>query len=213
MEKCNYRDHFFCKKVISSSKTLNFAPKECGMKKLLTGTLFLLALMGCEHRPSMLEQRKAEIRRNDSTELAQARVEQEKAERDVIRLSQLVDAYKKRFVFEKEAKYQTVGYWVLPAYKGSKERFSFFPEVEESGKLLLVSINQKREYSFTEVDLSNEDYESLLPKGLSAQQRKDVGECFVFAKTMQMLDDVQKYREKMQLKVRFYEEKQKRTDL
>ena len=180
------------------------------MKRTLYFMALLLGLCACEHRPSMVEQRKAEIRRNDSTELASAREELANAERDVSRFEQQVDACKRKFVFEKQEKYQTTGYWVLPAYKGSKERFTFFPEVEEGGKMLLVSIDKQRRYSFVEVNLDNEDYESLLPKGISVQQRKDVGECYAFAKTMQQLDERQKYREKMQLKIRFYEKKREK---
>jgi hypothetical protein len=119
---------------------------------------------------------------------------------------------KRRMVFEKQERYQTMGYWVLPRYQGSKERFSFFPEVEESGKMLLVSINGRREYSFTEVDLSGSDYSALLPKGLSAEQRKDVDECYRFAKGMHDLDEARKHREKILLKIRFYQEKQKRSN-
>ena len=82
--------------------------------------------------------------------------------------------------------------------------------MEESGKLLLVSINGKREYSFTEVDLSSEDYSALLPKGLSAEQRKDVERCYTFAKAMHDLDEARKHREKILLKIRFYQKKIKK---
>ena len=164
-------------------------------------------MYGCVDRPSMVEQRKAEIRLHDSLELVQARADLANADRDVSRLEKLVDTCRGKFVFEKNPQYQTMGYWVLPSYGGNKERFTFFPEVEESGKMLLVYIDQQRRYSFIEVSLGHEDYDSLLPRGLSERQKKDVGECYVFAKAMKQLDDVQKHREKMKLKVRFYEKK------
>ena len=172
-----------------------------------------VVLLSCEERKTnRADEFRQTVERNDSVELASARLAAEEAGRDVQRLQQMMDAYKKRFVFEKEEKYQTEGYWVLPAYKGSKERFAFFTEVEESGKLLLVSIDKQRRYSFSEVDLSNEDYTALLPQGLTKQQLNDVGECYVFAKTMKLLDEAQKRQEKMALKVRFFEEKKRKRE-
>lgn len=165
-----------------------------------------------EKKPSRADEYRESIRRNDSLELDSARLKVADAERDVLRLTKLVESFKGRFVFEKVEKYQTMGYWVLPAYKGSKERFTFFPEVEESGKMLLVNIDGKRRYTFTEVDLDSDDYEQLLPKGLSGQQRKDVGECYAFAKTMKQLKEAREQQERMALKVRFYEEKIRRRE-
>ena len=159
----------------------------------------------------MVEQRREEIRKNDSTELAQARADLEEAGSEISRLEKLVETFKAQFVFEKVEKYQTQGYWVLPAYKGSKERFTFFPEVEESGKMLLVNIDKQRRYAFTEVNLDNEDYKAQLSKGLSRQQLTDVDECYAFAKTMKLLEETRQRQEKMTLKVRFYEEKIKRA--
>ena len=49
--------------------------KKDGMKRILYVVGLLALLCGCENRPSMVEQRKAEIRRNDSLELAQARLD------------------------------------------------------------------------------------------------------------------------------------------
>lgn len=182
------------------------------MKKSFYYILFALTtLSACQQsKPSMVELRREEIRRNDSTELAQARVAVEEAERQVKQLETMVATLKEKFVLEKVEKYQTQGYWVLPAYKGSKERFTFFPEVEESGKMLLVNIDKQRRYSFTEIDLEGEDYAAQLPQGLTHQQRQDVDDCYAFAKTMKTLDDMRKRHEKMLLKVRFYEEKMRR---
>lgn len=171
----------------------------------------LAGLVACqEQKPSKAEEFRQEVLRRDSAELDSARVAVQDAEREIGRLETALKEFKGRFVLEKDGRYQTVGYWVLPEYKGSKERFTFFPEVEESGKLLLVSINGKREYSFTEVDLSGEDYSALLPKGLSAEQRKDVERCYTFAKAMHDLDEARKHREKILLKIRFYQKKIKK---
>lgn len=189
-------------------------PNRMNMKRISRISFFiyiaLLALSCQEKKPSMVEQRREEIRRNDSTELAQAEAELTRIDSLVTFSTLDVEDMKRRMVFEKQERYQTMGYWVLPSYQGSKERFTFFPEVEESGKLLLVSINGKREYSFTEVDLSSEDYSALLPKGLSAEQRRDVERCYTFAKAMHDLDEARKHREKILLKIRFYQKKIKK---
>ena len=179
--------------------------------------IFLLAavlmLAACQERKTTrTEERREEIRRNDSTELALAEAELTRLDSVITFATLEVENMKRGFVFEKVEKYQTMGYWVLPAYRGSKERFSFFPEVEESGKLLLVNIDGKRRYAFTEVDLESEGYEGLLPKGVSAQQRKDVDECYRFAKAMHDLDGARKDREKVLMKIRFYQEKMKRNE-
>lgn len=173
----------------------------------------MLMLAACQERKTTrTEERREEIRRNDSTELALAEAELTRLDSVITFATLEVEDMKRGFVFEKVEKYQTMGYWVLPAYRGSKERFSFFPEVEESGKLLLVNIDGKRRYAFTEVDLESEGYEGLLPKGVSAQQRKDVDECYRFAKAMHDLDGARKDREKVLMKIRFYQEKMKRNE-
>lgn len=167
----------------------------------------LLALVGCEHRPSMVAQRKAEIRWNDMLELVQAKNELAAADSVEMLKSLEVNDLKGQFAFEKKPEYQTTGYYVLPSYEGGKERFSFFPEVEENGKLLLVSIDKQRQYSFVEVDLDGKDYTAQLPAGLSEAQRKGVEKCYVLAKAMHDLDVAKKQKEKLELKVRFYEKK------
>lgn len=169
-----------------------------------------LAFEACQHQPSALERRKAEIKERDSIELSNARESLQQADSVATFKAFEVEDLKKQFVFEKQEKYQTVGYYVLPAYGGSKERFTFFPEVEEGGKLLFVTIDSHRKYSFVEVDLETGDYEKLLPKGLSDAQRRDVEKCHELAKAMQDLAVAQKLQEKLWLKVRFYEEKSSR---
>ncbi len=173
--------------------------------------LAVLLLLACQERKTdRAEEFREAIHQKDSTELAQAQAELTKLD-SIITFSTLnVEDEKRHFVFEKQEKYQTMGYWVLPAYKGSKERFTFFPEVEESGKMLLVNIDGKRRYTFTEVNLDSSDYQSLLPTGLSARQRDDVHRCFTFAKAMHELDIARKTREKTLTKIRFFERKMKK---
>ena len=173
--------------------------------------LAVLLLLACQERKTdRAEEFREAIHQKDSTELAQAQAELTKLD-SIITFSTLnVEDEKRHFVFEKQEKYQTMGYWVLPAYKGTKERFTFFPEVEESGKMLLVNIDGKRRYTFTEVNLDSSDYQSLLPTGLSARQRDDVHRCFTFAKAMHDLDIARKTREKTLTKIRFFERKMKK---
>lgn len=173
--------------------------------------LAVLLLLACQERKTdRAEEFREAIHQKDSTELAQAQAELTKLD-SIITFSTLnVEDEKRHFVFEKQEKYQTMGYWVLPAYKGSKERFTFFPEVEESGKMLLVNIDGKRRYTFTEVNLDSSDYQSLLPTGLSARQRDDVHRCFTFAKAMHDLDIARKTREKTLTKIRFFGRKMKK---
>lgn len=173
--------------------------------------LAVLLLLACQERKTdRAEEFREAIHQKDSTELAQAQAELTKLD-SIITFSTLnVEDEKRHFVFEKQEKYQTMGYWVLPAYKGSKERFTFFPEVEESGKMLLVNIDGKRRYTFTEVNLDSSDYQSLLPTGLSARQRDDVHRCFTFAKAMHDLDIARKTREKTLTKIRFFERRMKK---
>ena len=169
-----------------------------------------LAVTACKHQPSALERRKAEIKEKDSIELSKAREGLRVADSVATFKAFEVEDLKKLFVFEKQEKYQTVGYYVQPAYQGGKERFTFFPEVEEGGKLLFVFIDKQRKYSFTEVDLEASDYMKLLPKSLTDAQRRDVERCYDLAKAIHDLSEAQKQQEKLRLKVRFYEEKSSR---
>ena len=170
-----------------------------------------LAIVACQPKSSAVELRKAEIREKDSLELQNARQELRVADSLVAFKTFELEDLREQFVFEKQERYQTVGYYVLPFYKGGKERFTFFPEVEEGGKLLLVSIDGKRKYTFTEVELAD-DYATRLPKSLSDAQRKDVAMCYILAKAMCDLSEAQKQQEKMQLKVQFYEKKKARKE-
>lgn len=165
----------------------------------------------CQHQPSVVERRKAEIREKDSLELLQARRDLYVSDSILSFKIFEVEDLKAQFVFEKQEKYQTKGYYVLPAYSGTKEKYNFFPEVEEDGALLLVTVDKERKYMFVEVNLEKDDYKSLLPKHLTELQRQDVDACYALAKAMQDLSNAQQKKEKLQLKIRFYEEKMSRS--
>ena len=180
------------------------------MKRIFYITTVAVAAMcfsACKSKPSMVEQRKAEIREHDSLELAQAKADLATADSIATFKAFELKDLKGMFVFEKQEKYQTVGYYVLPAYQGNKSRFTFFPEVEETGKLLLVSIDKQRKYTFTEITLDDIDYTTQLPPNLSDAMKKDIDQCYFLAKTMQDLEKAKADKEKMELKVRFYEKK------
>ena len=163
--------------------------------------------LSCQSKPSAVELRKAEIREHDSLELVQAKADLVAADSIATFKAFELEDLKKGFVLEKQEKYQTLGYYVLPSYEGDKSRFNFFPEVEENGKLLLVSIDKQRHYTFTEINLEDEDYTSQLPQDLSDAMLKDIAQCYSLAKTMHDLEAAKTSKEKMELKVRFYEKK------
>lgn len=178
---------------------------------IISVAVYASIFSACQHQPSVVERRKAEIREKDSLELLQARQDLYVSDSILTFKTFEVEDLKAQFVFEKQEQYQTKGYYVLPAYRGSKEKYSFFPEVEEDGALLFVSIDKARKYTFTEVDLGKDDYKALLPKQLTESQRRDVDACCALAKAIQELSDAQKKTEKLQLKIRFYEEKMSRS--
>lgn len=167
-------------------------------------------LTGCKERPSAVESRKAEIRQQDSLALAQARVALAEADSLVTFRTFELDDLKTKFVLEKQEKYQTVGFYVLPAHAGSKERLTGFPEVEEGGQLLWVAIDRKRQYAFTELSLEAKERAAQLPAGLTAAQLAEVEQCAALAQAMADVQEVEKRREKLKVKVRFYEEKRDR---
>ena len=177
------------------------------MKRFLYIIALLLLLFSCENRPSLVEQRKAEIKQNDSLELVRARADLAQADSvTTFKELELADL-QKQFIFEKQEKFQTIGCYVLPSYAGSKAKFSFFPEVEEGGALLLVSIDKKRNYTFKEIPLADPNYEAYLPSGLSTSVKNDIAQCYTLAKAIQDLQAARELQEKLTLKVLFYEKK------
>lgn len=179
---------------------------------LFTAIVTTIFVSSCSSGPSKVELRKQEMRQRDSLEVVQAKAELRAADSIATFKEFELEELKSQFVLEKQEKYQTVGYYVLPEYKGDKSRFTFFPEVEENGKMLLVNIDKKRQYKFTEVNLDNNELESKLPSNLSAKVRADVDKCMSLARTMKELSDARTAKEKMELKIRFYETKQQKIN-
>lgn len=123
---------------------------------------------------------------------------------------------KTKFVLEKQEKYQTQGYYVLPRYAGSKNAFSFFPEMEETGKLLLVTIDANRKYSFTEVEVQETSLDNLsvandafpqFVSSLSQQEKADIIECYKLAVAFNGYQKAKEQKDKLSMKVRFFERK------
>lgn len=182
------------------------------IKAVFFSTLAIAALVSsCNSEPSKVELRKMEMLKRDSLEVAQAKIDMRAADSIATFKGFELEEMMSGFVLEKQEKYQTVGYYVLPAYKGDKSRFSFFPEVEENGKMLLVSIDKKRQYTFTEVDLEKNDLAAKLPADISPAVRADVDKCMSLALAMKELSDAKKMKEKMELKIKFYEKKHKKN--
>lgn len=180
---------------------------------LAISALSLVVLDACDQQPSRVEQRKEEIRQRDSLELASAKADLQRADSVIAFKEFELDDLKKSFVFEKQDKYQTMGNYVLPQHSGSKNRLSFFPEVEESGKLLFVSIDRQRRYSFVEVNVTEADYANLLPKGISQKDKEAVKKCAELATMMQDLKKAKEKKEKARMKIKFYEKKKEKQGI
>lgn len=147
---------------------------------------------------------------HDADESAKAAADLAKAD-SIIAFKEIeLEDLKKNFVFEKEEKYQTVGNYVLPQHSGSKTRLSFFPEVEETGKLLFVSIDSKRQYAFVEVDLEKDDYEKLIPHTASSKDREAVEKCVELASVMRDLSSAKKNKGEAERRMKFYEKKKEK---
>ncbi len=113
-----------------------------------------------------------------------------------------------KFVLEKNEKYQSEGFYVLPKYAGNKSRFDFFPEVEESGKMLLVSVDKQRKYTFTDVAVNEEEFdEKNIQISIPSNALQDVKECYRLALAFSRSHDALESKEKQNLKVRFFEKK------
>lgn len=178
---------------------------------LALSAAILATLNACDQQPSRVDQRKEEIRKRDSLELASAQTDLQHADSVIAFKEFELEDLKKSFVFEKQEKYQTMGNYVLPQHSGSKTQLTFFPEVEESGKLLFVCIDRQRKYSFIEVDITaDSDIENLLPKGVSQKDREAVRKCVELATLMSDLKVAKEKKEKAGMKIKFYEKKKEK---
>lgn len=159
--------------------------------------------------PREFDVRKAAILVADSIELAEATDSLQMAESQETFCAQQLEETKKHFVFEKQERYQSVGYYVLPHHAGSKSNLSSFPEVDETGKVFLVSIDKNRRYSYTEVHIDESD--AALLDGISnttpKEQRTGIDACKHLSACFMMLKNAKRQKEKLTLKVRFYEKK------
>lgn len=153
--------------------------------------------------PKEIEVRREALAFADSLELAEAQFLLKEADSvEVFKQMELDDA-KKNFVFEKQEKYQSQGYYVLPKHAGNKTNLSFFPEVEESGKLLLVTIDKQRRYTFHEVQIDadgNRDYSAV---EMSDEQVRDANLCYELAYSIQLYTNSKEQKEELERKVKF----------
>lgn len=162
--------------------------------------------------PREFDARRAALAFSDTIELEQAKCDLKVADSIfTFKEFELADM-KKQFVLEKQPKYQTKGYYVTPDYAGDKSSYSFFPEVEETGALLLVSVNRsvKIDYSFTEVeiDLSSDVIPpAQVSRSLTNKEQSAYEKCYRFARSMKEHKEAKEAKEKYDMKVRFFERK------
>ena len=123
---------------------------------------------------------------------------------------------KEAFVLEKIEKYQTVGYYVPERYAGSKSGFTFFPEVDETGKFLLVKIsrNQGIKYDFLVINpMESDEFEitpevrGFLPRSLTQEEMDATNMCHKLARAFAAYEYAKESAEKFRLKIRFFEKK------
>ena len=165
--------------------------------------------------PRAVDARREALVFMDSLELSEAKTLYMTADSMMVFKKFELDDMKKSFVLEKQEKFQTTGYYVTPDYAGSKSSFDFFPEVEETGKLLLVTIKRgnKIDYNFTEVDLDSADNNvAPLARTLSAKEKKAYEKCYALAKCFKDYQEAKALCEKYDVKVRFFEKKMSLSD-
>lgn len=154
--------------------------------------------------PKEVEVRRKALAFSDTLELAEAESLLKVADSvEVFKQMELEDL-KQNFVLEKQEKYQSQGYYVLPKHAGNKTNLSFFPEVEESGKLLLVTIDKQRRYTFHEVQIDadgNRDYSAV---EMSDEQVRDANLCYELAYNIQLYTNSEEQKEELERKVKFY---------
>ena len=120
--------------------------------------------------PTAVEARREALRLENEFELADAKnclvLASEKLEKETARL----DSIKKHFVLEKDAKYQAVGYYVIPEQVGSKmHKTALRAQVNEEGQMVLVSILRDKRLNHKRIRVS-------LPTGEMAE----TPQCFSF---------------------------------
>jgi len=168
----------------------------------------ILALFGCRQEgQSLVSQRKVEVRQMDSLALVKTQKEYREADSIVVFKEYEIEEMKRSFVFEKNTKYESEGHYVLPKYAGSKTFLSFFPEVSENGRVMLVFIDSHRKYAPVEIDVAQNNYISTFPSNIPSNAKKDVEICCRFARLMYEIKQGKKNCERLNTKILFYERK------
>lgn len=158
--------------------------------------------------PKEVECRKAALLFADSLELQEAKFAFAKADSALTFKRLELEDMKKQFVLEKDSRFQSVGNYVVPSHAGSKTHLKFFAEVNEEGTLQIVSIDNKRQYHFTQVAVGEARGSSaILPPNATAEDALAVEQCYQLARLFADVKAGQKEVEKQMLKVRFYEQK------
>ena len=158
--------------------------------------------------PKETECRREALQFMDSLELHEAKYEFAKADSALTCKRSELEKMKLNFILEKDERYQSVGYYVVPSQAGSKSRLHFFAEVSEDGTMQLVTIDKNRKYSYTTVSL-REDRGSmaLLPANATADDALIVEKCYQLAKLFADVKLGEDEVKRLMVKIRFYEKK------
>lgn len=162
--------------------------------------------------PKEIECRKAALIFSDSLQLQEAKFAFAKADSALTFKRLDLEDMKKKFVLEKDEKYQSVGNYVVASQAGSKTHLKFFAEVNEEGTMQIVSIDANRKYHFTQIAIGDARGSSaLLPPNATGEDALAVEQCYQLAKLFADVKEQQKEVEKQMMKVRFFETKIERT--
>ena len=144
----------------------------------------------------------------DSLELHEAKYMFAKADSSLTFKRVALEEMKKEFVLEKDENYQSVGYYVVPSQAGNKSRLNFFAEVGEDGSMQLVTIDKKRNYSYTTVSLGEDGGSmALLPPNATADDALIVEKCYQLAKLFAEVKMGEEEVKRQMVKMRFFEKK------
>ena len=162
--------------------------------------------------PKEIECRKAALIFSDSLQLQEAKFAFAKADSALTFKRLDLEDMKKKFVLEKDEKYQSVGNYVVASQAGSKTHLKFFAEVNEEGTMQIVSIDAKRKYHFTQIAIGEaRGSAALLPPDATGEDALAVEQCYQLAKLFADVKEKQKEVEKQMMKVRFFETKIERS--
>ncbi len=158
--------------------------------------------------PKEVDCRREALQFADSLELHEAKYAFAKADSSLTFKRLELEEMKKKFVLEKDEKYQSIGYYVVPSQSGNKQHLNFFAEVGEDGSMQLVTIDKKRHYSYTTVSLSEDGGSmALLPPNATADDALIVEQCYQLAKLFAEVKMGEEEIKHQMVKIRFFEEK------